>query len=210
MSPREPDVVVDTVVVNYFLSVGAFDVLAQLLGGAVYVPRSVFDPDEPEDVVDNAVSELGAGLRLHRRRTADEKIPAVLRERSERALPHFETLPSLATSGRLVALELSEDELRLFAKLRNVDYVRQFARVAGLGRGEAAALAIAHTRGYGLATDDQDVIAVANGIDPELPIHRIRELLLRAVRERLVTSSQARALHRAMIDAGFWDRNVLP
>jgi predicted nucleic acid-binding protein len=205
VSSRESDVVADTVVVNYFVSVGAFDLLADILGGVVAVPRAVFDPDEPNDVADAAVSELRAGLRLHRRRAGDERIPAVLRQRSDRALPHLETLPALAASGRLVALELSDNELRLFAELRSVDYVQQFARVAGLGRGEAAALAIALTRGYRLATDDQDAIEVARAIDPDLPIHRIRALLLRAVERKLVIRSEAEALHEAMIDAGFWD-----
>jgi len=209
VSPAEPDVVADTVVVNYFVSAGAFDLLATLLGGVVFVPRAVFDPAEPESVADAAVSELRAGLRFHRRRANDDRTPLVLRQRSERALPHFETLPSLAASGRLVALDLSDDELRLFGRLRSVDYVRQFARVAGLGRGEAAALALAVNRGYGLATDDQDAIEVARGVRSELPIHRIRALLLRAVKTGLITKSRARELHSAMIEAGFWDRATL-
>lgn len=209
MSPDEPRAVADTVVVNYFVSVGAFDLLASLLGGVVFVPRAVFDPDEPESVADEVVSELRAGLRLHRRRAGDERVPAVLRQRSERALPHLETLQSLAASGRLVSLDLTDDELRLFAQLRSADFVGQFARVAGLGRGEAAALSIALTRGHGLATDDQDAIEVARAIDPAIPIHRIRALLLRLVERRLVSRLEAVALHRAMVDAGFWDREGL-
>ena len=209
MSPAEPDVVADTVVVNYFVAVGAFDLLATLLGGVVFVPRAVFDPDEPESVADAAVSELRAGLRFHRRRAGDDRTPLVLRQRSERALPQLETLPSLAASGRLVALDLSNEELRLFAQLRSVDYVRQFARVAGLGRGEAAALAITLTRGCRRATDDQDAIEVARGVNPELPIHRIRALLLRAVEVGLIARPRARELHRAMVEAGFWDRGAL-
>jgi predicted nucleic acid-binding protein len=81
--------------------------------------------------------------------------------------------------------------------------------VAGLGRGEAAALALAVNRGYGLATDDQDAIEVARGVRSELPIHRIRALLLRAVKTGLITKSRARELHSAMIEAGFWDRATL-
>lgn len=209
MSRHESKIVADTVVVNYFLSVGAFDVLASLLGGVVFVPRAVFDPDEPEEIADAAASELRAGLRFHRRRVGDERVPVVLRARSERALPHFETLPTLTESGRLVALELNDDELRRFVQLRSADYVRQFTRVAGLGRGEAAALAIALTRGWALATDDQDAIEVARSIDPELRITRIRALLLEAVDRKLVALAEAEALHRAMIDAGFWDRGSI-
>lgn len=209
MSHHEPETVADTVVVNYFLSVGAFDLLASLLGGVVCVPRAVFDPEAPEEIADAAASELRAGLRFHRRRVGDERVPVVLRARSERALPYFEMLPALDESGRLVALELNDDELRRFGELRNVDYVRQFARVAGLGRGEAAALAIALSRGWALATDDQDAIEVARSIDPGLRITRIRALLLEAVELRLVSQSEAEALHRAMIAAGFWDSGMI-
>lgn len=205
----EPNIVVDTVVVNYFLAVGGFERLRDLLGGAVYVPRAVFDPDAPEDTDEAAVSELRAGLRFHRRRASDARIPLVLRERSARVLPHFEKLDELAASSQLVALDLSEDELRLFAQLRDVEYVRQFARVGGLGRGEAAALAIALRRGTELATDDQDAIAVGRALNPELPVRRIRGLLLEAVERGLTSISEAEELHRAMIDAGFWDRGAL-
>ncbi|MDW8339541.1 MAG: hypothetical protein RMM28_10425 [Thermoleophilia bacterium] len=169
----------------------------------------MFDPDEPESVADSAASELRAGWRLHRRRAGDERVPAVLRARSERALPHFEGVPALVAEGRLVALDLSDDELRTFAQLRRVDYVRQFARVAALGRGEAAALAIALSRGYALATDDQDAIHVARALAPQLTIRRIRALLLEAVARRLVSSPEAESMHRAMIEAGFWDREEL-
>jgi hypothetical protein len=54
----ERPVVADTVVVNYFVAVGAFDLLRALLGGVVHIPRAVFDPDEPDDVAEEAASEL--------------------------------------------------------------------------------------------------------------------------------------------------------
>ena len=64
-SPFERPAVADTVVLNYFVAVGAFELLRTLFGGAVHVPRAVFDPDEPDDVAEEAASELRRGLRLH-------------------------------------------------------------------------------------------------------------------------------------------------
>lgn len=201
----ERPVVADTVVVNYFLSVGVFDLLRALLGGVVEVPRAVFDPDEPDDVAEEAASELRRGLRLHRRRSSDRGIARELRERSAEALPHFETLPDLASRGELVVLDLSSDELTTFARLRDASFVSQFSLVAGLGRGEAAALAIALERGYDLATDDQDAIKVAVELAPRMQTHRIRALLMRAVEADLITSDEAREIHSAIVGAGFWD-----
>lgn|SRR5579884_95290 len=208
-SPFERPVVADTVVVNYFLAVGAFDLLRVLLGGAVQIPRTVFDPDEPDDVAEEAASELRRGLRLHRHRATDRGTVVELRERSGRALPHFETLPGLVSRGALVVLDLGGDELVTFARLRDASFVSRFSLVAGLGRGEAAALAIALSRGYDLATDDEDAIKAAAGLAPELETHRIRALLIRAADFGLITRDEARQLHSAMVGAGFWDRGTI-
>ena len=207
-SPERP-VVADTVVVNYFLAVGAFHLLRALLGGAVQIPRAVFDPDEPDDVAEEAASELRRGLRLHQHRSADRGIGSELRERSARALPHFETLSGIASRRELVVLDLSSDELTSFARLRDATFVSQFSLVAGLGRGEAAALAIAISRGYDLATDDQDAIKVAAELSPDTQTHRIRALLIRAADSSLITKDEARELHAAMVRAGFWDTGTI-
>jgi predicted nucleic acid-binding protein len=208
-SPLERPVVADTVVVNYFLATGAFDLLRALLGGAIRVPRAVFDPDEPDSVDERAASELRRGLRLHRRRVDDPEIGKALRERSARALPHFERLESRVADGELQILDLTADELTCFANLRDPAYVSQFSLAAGLGRGEAAALSIALARGYGLATDDEDAIKVAGALNPELEIHRIRSLLARGVNLGVMTRERALKLHADMVGAGFWDSGTI-
>jgi len=205
-SPFERPAVADTVVVNYFLAVGAFDLLRTLLGGTVQVPRAVFDPDEADDVAEEAASELRRGLRLHRQRANDRGTVTALRERSARALPHFETLPDLATHGELVVLDLSEDELATFGRLRDPSFVAEFSILAGLGVGEAAALALAIGRDCDLATDDQDAIRAAAGMAAGVQVRRIRSLLVHAADIRLVTRDEARDLHASMVSAGFWDR----
>lgn len=205
----ERPVVADTAVVNYFLAVGAFDLLRALLGGAVQIPRAVFDPDEPDDVAEEAASELRRGLRLHRQRSNDRVIGRELRERSALALPQFETLPELAARGELVVLGLSGDELTTFARLRDASFVSQFSLVAGLGRGEAAAVAIALGREYDIATDDQDAIKVAAALAPKMRTYRIRALLVHAAESGLITKVKAREIHAAMVRAGFWDKGQI-
>jgi hypothetical protein len=205
-SLSERPVVADTVVANYFLTVGAFDLLCEILGGAVQVPRAVFDPDEPDDVAEEAASELRRGLRLHRRRATDSGIGNELRERSVQALPHFETLPDLVAHGKLIVLDLDAEGLTMFARLRDASFVSQFSVLAGLGRGEASALAIAIGRRYDFATDDQDAIKVACALDADIRTRRIRALLIEAADASLITRDEARELHLRMVDAGFWDK----
>jgi predicted nucleic acid-binding protein len=206
--PPERDAICDTVVVNYFLAVGEFDLLKTVLGN-VQVPRAVFDPEEPEDIADEAASELRQGLRLHRRRSTDDGLAPELRARSVLALPQFERLPQLCEAGGLVVLQMSSNELTTYAQLRSRDYVKQFSLIEGLGRGEAAALAIATTRSLAIATDDQDAIKVLSGLAPHLRVRRIRGLLMEAVERRLVAPTRAQTIHAAMKQAGFWDRGTL-
>ena len=61
--------VFDTVVINYFLAVGQIETLIGLCGHLL-VPRAVFDPDEPDDLREEAMSELRRGRHLHRRRAS--------------------------------------------------------------------------------------------------------------------------------------------
>jgi predicted nucleic acid-binding protein len=201
-------VVADTVVVNYFLAVGEIQLLARLCTGVIHIPRAVFDPDEPDDAPEEALSELRRGLHLHRRRVGEELTSEPALSRSRVALPHFEQLPVLAT-GLLRIVELSDAELIVFSRLRDPQAAAGFGLVSPLGAGESAALAIASERGWQLATDDQDAIRVAEQLMPGLRPLRIRALLQAAADTGLVAIERAREIHEAIKSAGFWDKGNL-
>lgn len=207
--PPEQPVVFDTVIVNYSLAAGEIQLLANLCGGSLAIPRAVFDPDEADDVREEAMSELRRGLHLHRRRCEDAGAPPELRARSEQALPAFETLPGLARSGVLRVIDLLDEELGLYAELREGASVRRFGLLVGLGPGEAAALAICVNRGWRPATDDNDAIRVAEQLIPGVRPLRIRALLKLAVERGIVGMAHARATHKTMRDLGFWDSGRL-
>lgn len=206
--PDQP-VVFDTVVINYFLAAGEIELLAILCGKPIAIPRSVFDPDEDNAGREEGMSELRRGLHLHRRRCEDEGAPPELRVRSERALPEFERLPALLTSGILRVVDLVEAESMLYAELRDAAAVRHFGLVVGLGPGEAAVLAICTNRGWRPATDDTDAIRVAEQLLPGVRPLRIRALLKLAVERRLIDLAKARLIHQTMRDLGFWDKGTL-
>lgn len=208
-SLSERSVVCDTVVVNYFLAVGQIELLAETLGGTIRIPRAVFDPEEPAGVADEVASELTKGLRLHRRRTETGAAEGELQARSARALPHFERLPQLCADGLLDVLEMTADELATYAQLRDREHVTQFGLIAALGRGEAAALAIARSRRFDVATDDQDAIRALVALAPDLQVLRIRQLLVDASDRGIISRATARQLHEAMRGAGFWDTGTI-
>jgi hypothetical protein len=204
--PDQPSIC-DTVVVNYFLGAGQVGLLAMLLG-VVRVPEAVYN------TADNALpeelrSELARGLLLHRRRVNDDSVPEYLRERSKAVLPNFETLPALVSEGTVVPVALTGDELRTFANLRDPDHVARYGLAAGLGPGEASALAISVGREWHLATDDNDAIKVAAHLTPSRRPLRIRALLMRAVDLELVSLAEARAIHGTMKGLGFWDSGTI-
>jgi hypothetical protein len=200
--------VLDTVVINYFLAAGHIETLIALCG-PLLVPRAVFDPDEPDDLREEAMSELRRGWHLHRRRASGSDIAPHLKARALSVLPHFARLPELAGRGSLVALDLTDADLALYAQLRDASGVREFGLVAGLGHGEAAVLALCKSGGYCPATDDTDAIKVAASLLPGLVPLRIRALLQLAVGKGIMDRTGAVAAHKAMKLLGFWDKDDL-
>jgi len=207
--PPEQPIVFDTVVVNYFLAAGEIRLLADLSGGSLLMPRVVFDPDESDDGREEAMSELRRGLHLHRRRCEDPGAPPEVRARSKQALPGFEQLPSLVESGVLRVADLRDDELRLYAELRESAHMSRFGLLVGLGPGEAAMLTMCVNRQWRPATDDNDAIRVAVQLLPGVRPLRIRALLKLAVERAIVDLPHARAIHKTMRELGFWDTGRL-
>lgn len=206
--PAEP-LIADTVCVNYFLKVGEFGLLQELVGGSVHVPRAVFDPDEPVDAAEEALSELRRGLRYFQRRVADQALDPRARERARTVLQRFERLDDLAGQGAITVVDLTPDELRSYARLRTNETATDLGLVGRLGPGEAACLSIAVHRSWGVATDDNDAIHAAAQVAPQSTIWRIRELLSAAADSGLITDVTARKIHTRMVEAGFWDTGSL-
>lgn len=97
--------------------------------------------------------------------------------------------------GELEVVDLGDDELELFAALTSAESARELGLKLPLGAGEAACVAVAVTRGWTLATDDQDALRALGALSPGHPYERIRRLLQRAAVAGLVTEVEANALH---------------
>ncbi len=105
--------------------------------------------------------------------------------------------------------EETDEELTVYAQLRDAANVRRYGVLVGLEPGEAAVLAICSKREWIPATDDNDAIRVAEQLLPGVKPLRIRALLHLAVDRGLVELDQARTIHETMRNLGFWDAGRL-
>lgn len=194
--------VVDTVVAQYFLLADRFELLSQLLGRPVVLPRVVYDPDEAEDADDLAISEIARGLRFFRRRARTPEASDAEREAASRNAQRLAAVHRFVGDSLIETSDMTEQELPLFGRLTSgaVD-----EKLLPLGAGEAACVAIGVHRGYVIATDDSHALRVLQHLAPRHPYERIRKLLIRAAEEGRIGKRDANNLHAKMRSCGFWD-----
>lgn len=207
MSPPDaPQAVVDTVILRYFYVVDRADLLYELLGEPIVVPRVVFDPDEEANAPERSLSEISRSIYVQRIRSGDRR-----RDRDERSVAedHATKLEQVAAhhaGGRIAVVDLTDAETALFAKLASRGDPLEVGLPFALDAGEAACVALAVERKLVLATDDSDGLTAFRSLRPKGKYERIRKLLKRAGESGLVDRSEANEIHRAMRDAGFWDK----
>lgn len=196
--------IVDTVVLLYFLLVDRFDLLEALIGTPVQVPFSVYDPDDPRD---SAGSAARSDLTSEMRQAIRHYEANALSTNNRASLDRIARVDALHDEGRLVAVAMTDDERHLAAEVQSRDRTKQHGIRVPLGPGEAACVAIACTRGWTIATDDADALAVMRKLTSgtTFPYERIRKLLTRAGAESHLTNAAANAIHAEMRVHGFWD-----
>lgn len=207
-SSEEPRCVVDTVVLRYFLVVDEMPLLVDLLGTPLGVPRIVFDPEEEPETPDDARSEITRSVSYQLKVSRDPARDPMSRAD---AVLHAQRLGEIGgehRAGRVVVLDLDDEERALFARLTSPRTCKDFGLRFPLDPGEAACLAFAVNRGLVLATDDADALRALEHHRPGHPYERIRRLLARAADSGLCTRERANEIHAAMQLAGFWDREA--
>lgn len=206
-SSESPESVVDTVVLRYFLLVDEAELLLKLLGPQIATPRIVYDNDEPPHLAEDARSEITRSISYQRRAAVDAARDADARHEAERNAARLQQIEDLHASGRLVILDMSDEELAWVGRLTSPSGCKEFGLRFPLDAGEAGCLAIAVERGLVLATDDADALRALEQHAPGHPYERIRKLLIRAGDGGLCTSERANEIHREMRRLGFWDRD---
>lgn len=202
--------IIDTVVLMYFLLVGRETLLGDLLGRPLQVPVAAYDPEDrrpPEGT--SPSSELLSEMRQAVRHYEAAAEAAVESESSDHEIESFnriKRIDDLYGEGSLVTVAMTSEELLLAAQLQSCDASVHGLNV-GLGPGEAACVAISHTRGWTIATDDADAFKVLDRLHAghDYPYERIRKLLVRAADEGRISREEANRQHDEMRALGFWD-----
>ena len=195
--------ILDTVVLLYFLLVGAEDLLRVLLGHPLQVPLAVYDPGDrrlPAAALRHSeyLSEMRQALKYYER--------AASTRGDRKSLSRVQQVDSLYDEGGLITVAMTVEEQLLAAKLQSSEAVDYGLRVP-LGPGEAACVAISFERGWTIVTDDNDAFKVLDVLHRgrSYEYERIRRLLARAADEELVTREDANRIHAEMRSCGFWD-----
>ena len=197
--------ILDTVVLLYFLLTGRERLLLQMLGCPLNVPYVVFDPGEIELLESShqrveLLSEMRQAIRHY-------EVRAESNELSNKQFQRLRTIDLLHQNGSIDPVALTPSETVLAANLQSRNRAKQLGITVPLGPGEAACVAIAHCRGWAIATDDSDALSALKALKNGGPFQyfRIRSLLIRARDEGLVTNDEANCIHSEMRAAGFWD-----
>lgn len=207
MSPPDaPRTVADTVVLRYFYVVDQADLLFELLGEPVVVPRVVFDPDEEENTPELSMSEISRSIYVQRIRSGDKRRDTNERQLAEAHVVQLEQVAAHHSAGRITVTDLTDTETALFAKLASRGDPLKVGLPFALDAGEAACVALAVERKLVLATDDSDGLTAFRSLRPKGKYERIRKMLKRAGESDLVDRAEANEIHQAMRDAGFWDK----
>ncbi len=204
-SSPKPDTIVDTVVLRYFLLVEQTDLLLQLVGSPLAVPRVIFDPDEADDLPEEMMSELRRSITVQQARSTELGRSRQGREDAALKAARLDAVFDLDRAGSLAVIDMSDEERDLFGRILDRESAAQFGLHVPLDIGEAACVAIAVHRQWHLATDDDDALRAVEWIDASVKRLRIRALLRLGAEGSLITRDEANTIHAEMKRMGFWD-----
>lgn len=201
--------VIDTAVLLYFLLVKEEVLLGDLLGWPLRVPLAVYDPEDqtsPPGALPRSdlLSEMRQAVRHYERVAGSNG--------DTESLMRVSNVDTLYEEGRLVIEAMSTQEQRFADGLQGTGAAK-FELRAPLGPGGAACVAIAFERRWTLITEDSDALSVLARLRPKrnYRYEQIRELLMRAANEDLITSGEANQIYTEMVSYGFWgSRPSLP
>lgn len=205
MSSSTADSIVDTVDLRYFLLVDRFDLLVDLLGRPICVPRPVFDPDEG-DVPEEVMSEVPRSILVQTRNSQEASRLPVERALSLQNANRLANVHQVHADGHLDVIDMTVAERSLFGRLLDREHAGEFGLKVALQVGEAGCVAIAAERDLLVATDDGNALTALKRLKPEARSTRIRALLQEAMNQGLLSRDDANATHAEMCRLGFWDK----
>lgn len=204
--PEPPKTAVDTVILRYFLFVQEAELLLDIVGRPIAVPRIVYDPDEGPLVPNAARSEITRSIEYQSGAAKDRGRDEAARVQANANAERLQLIRDLHTARAVATIDLLPDELKLVSSLTSPSGCKAFNLKFPLDAGEAACLAISVKRDLMLATDDNDALKALASFPGTRPYERIRKLLITAAESGRISRERANAIHTEMRRLGFWDR----
>ena len=190
--PPPESLVCDTTPLRYFALVDRVDLLSRLLGGRIRTPRDVFDPGDNFDGPDALLSELGQSERFWLKRS-----------RRGEARRNYDRFRALRLRVDIDVLDLDPAESLLCAQLQTGRFAGEAGLRDKLGKGEAAVIAAACTRGLSVVMDDKDGRRALAFRGPHCTAWTTQELVRRAATGGFVDSPEAVATYESMLAEGY-------
>jgi hypothetical protein len=178
--PAEPTVV-DATVLRGFALAERMHHLAAALGGPAAVCRAVWDPDEEPSQCDQGRSEFARSLAIQQRRAQDDRRSPQDRAAAQRVSQQLATVQRLRDLGDLVVVDLDDTEEQLYARLVSTNHAPTFRLAFPLAPSSAASVAVAATRAWRLASDDEDAHTALRSLAAQRQPVTTPELLATAV-----------------------------
>lgn len=175
-----PETVCDTTSIRYFTICDRFDLLVELFGGKVLVPRQVFDPTEDAGGILSLKSEVvRAEAYYSQHLTSPENVT------------YWSRFRALHSRLDIHVLDMTQEEMALYSHLTSDSLRHQHNLVQKLGPGESAVMAIAETRDWNAAIDDGAARAVLAARAPALTVYSTGNLLRACVSRGLTSTDEA-------------------
>jgi hypothetical protein len=181
--PAEPTVV-DATVLRRFALADCIDRLPAALGGPAAVCRAVWDPDEEPGICDQGRSELTRSIAVQQRRRQDGRRTAQDRAAARHRSQQLGTVRGLYDAGGLFVVDLDDAEEQLCAELVSRYRAPAFRLTFPLAPSAAASVAVAATRTWRLASDDEDAHTAARSLAGDHQLVTGAELLEAAATPR--------------------------
>jgi hypothetical protein len=160
--PAEPTVV-DATVLRGFALADRMHHLAATLGGPAAVCRAVWHPDEEPGWCGQGRSELTRSITVQECRAQDDRRSGQDRAVAQRISQQLTTVRLLRDAGDLFIVDLDGAEEQLYARLVSTSQASMFQLAFPLAPSAAASVAVAATRAWRLASDDEDAHKALRG-----------------------------------------------
>lgn len=183
--------VVDNMVLGRFVDADAVALLLALAGGTVFVTPSIIAPQETPPFVQQPVAEFAKGIFAAQR----DLSRSLYATRVQRRMAFYQ-----AVGAAWVPVDLSYEELQhaqffVSGGLQQARALDPTIKSRRVDAGEAECAAVAIMRGWTLWTDDSAMINVLAVLHPGHPVERISDLLVRGVKQGLLTCQDAATLY---------------